>query len=275
MRVIGIGDNTVDIYLHLGKMFPGGNAVNVPVFVQRYGHEGTYIGALGHDNYGKLILDALKQEGVDTSHCRIVDAPNAYCEVTILDGERIFGDFSVGVRDQLALTGTDLSLINKHDLTHTSIYSAIETQLKTIRYVSSLLSFDFSQDWDKSYLEEILPFVDIAILSYPNPNRKEVEDLIFWTKSQGPQMVLLTQGKTGAYAYEGTHLFHQPPIQTEVVDTLGAGDAFAARFMVECIEGTPIDIALEKAAQSAAETCRYYGAFGHGVPIEKQNPRSI
>jgi fructoselysine 6-kinase len=275
MRVIGIGDNTVDIYLHLGKMFPGGNAVNVPVFAQRYGHKGTYIGCLGNDSYGRLILEALKQEGVDTSHCRVVYGPNAYCEVTILEGERIFGDFSVGVRDQLALTGTDLSVINKHDLTHTSIYSAIETQLTTIRYVSSLLSFDFSQDWDKPYLEEILPFVDIAILSYPNPDRKEVEDLIFWTKSQGPQMVLLTQGKTGAYAYEGTQLFHQPPIETEVLDTLGAGDAFAARFMVECIEGSPIEIALEKAAQSAAETCRYYGAFGHGVPIEIQNPRSI
>ncbi len=275
MQAIGIGDNTVDIYLDLGKMFPGGNAVNFPVFTQRYGHKGTYIGCLGNDNYGRLILEALKQEGIDTSHCRIIDGPNAYCEISILDSERHFGDFSIGVRDQLKLTETDLSVINEHDLTHTSIYSAMETQLTTIRRASSLLSFDFSQDWDKAYLKEILPFVDIAILSYPNPDRTEVEDLIFWTKSQGPQMVLLTQGKTGAYAYEGTQLFHQPPIKTEVLDTLGAGDAFAARFMVECVEGSPIEVALEKAAQSAAETCMYYGAFGHGVPIETQSTRSI
>jgi fructoselysine 6-kinase len=57
-------------------------------------------------------------------------------------------------------------------------------------------------------------------------------------------------------------------VETNVVDTLGAGDAFAARFLVEYLGGSPIGEALEKAALSAAETCGYYGAFGYGIPFQ-------
>ena len=65
MRIVGVGDNTVDKYLHLKMMFPGGNAVNVPVLARRYGHDASYIGWLGDDTYGHLILDALVAEGLD------------------------------------------------------------------------------------------------------------------------------------------------------------------------------------------------------------------
>ncbi len=63
VRVIGVGDNTVDRYLHLGRMFPGGNAVNVAVHARRLGHEASYIGWLGTDRYGRLLLDGLAAEG--------------------------------------------------------------------------------------------------------------------------------------------------------------------------------------------------------------------
>jgi len=46
---------------------------------------------------------------------------------------------------------------------------------------------------------------------------------------------------------------------------LGAGDAFAACFLIGYLEGEPIPKALESAARYAAETCSHYGAFGHGI----------
>jgi len=63
---------------------------------------------------------------------------------------------------------------------------------------------------------------------------------------------------------------HQGIVETKIVDTLGAGDAFAARFLVEYFDGRSIDIALSLAAQSAAETCSYFGAFGHGRMIQTE-----
>jgi len=266
--VIGVGDNTVDKYLHLGRMFPGGNAVNVAVLAHRYGHPASYIGWLGNDMYGNLLLNALKTEGVDTSHCRVLEAENAYCEVSLVDGERVFGTSSAGVCPQIALEEADLAFVREHDLTHTSIYSYIERDLPKLGEASDTLSFDFSQDWTRDYLAANLPHVDIAVLSYPDRPRSEVEGLMRWILGYGPRLVLVTQGGLGALVSNGKRVFHQGIIEADVVDTLGAGDSFAARFLTEYLEGTTIDEALFKAAQSAAETCGYYGAFGHGRAIE-------
>jgi fructoselysine 6-kinase len=75
----------------------------------------------------------------------------------------------------------------------------------------------------------------------------------------------VTQGRRGATVYDGQRIYRQPIVEAEVLDTLGAGDAFAARFLVEYLSGVSMPVALLEAARSAAETCGYYGAFGRGV----------
>lgn len=270
MRVIGVGDNTVDRYLHLELMFPGGNAVNVPVLAHRYGHQSSYLGWLADDLHGMLVYDSIKKEGVDCSHCRIVPGKNAYCEIRLQHGDRVFGAYDEGVCDQIELNAEDYEFIAAHDLTHTSVYSFIDPYIERLAEVSTTLSFDFSQEWDEPYLRNILPHIDIAILSHPGATSAEYEELLQWAVSLGPQLVLITAGETGAMLFDGQTIYRQEIKEVEqVVDTLGAGDAFAARFMVEFLDGTSIPLALDRAAQSAAETCQYYGAFGHGAPLWK------
>ena len=265
VRVIGVGDNTVDTYLDLGMMFPGGNAVNVAVLAHRYGHPASYVGWLGDDDRGRLILSALQKEGVDTSHCRVVNGPTAYNDVSLVDGDRVFGEYDYGVSAQIVLTEKDLRFVGQHDLTHTSIYSHIERDLEKLSDASRHLSFDFSDEWSREYLSDVLPWVDTAILSYPDRSETETEDLLRWIHARGPACALVTQGKRGAAVYDGQRVYRQPIVEAKVIDTLGAGDAFAARFLVEHLSGVPMQVALLEAAQSAAETCGYYGAFGHGI----------
>jgi fructoselysine 6-kinase len=273
MRVIGVGDNTVDRYLHLGQMFPGGNAVNVSVLANRYGYPSSYLGWLADDPHGRLIMEALAAEGVDCSHCRVVPGKNAYCEITLKDGDRVFGEYDEGVCDQINLSERDFEFISAHDLIHTSIYSFVEPFLEQLAEVSNMLSFDFSQEWNPAYLEQVLPHIDIAILSNPDASPAENENLLHWIATKGPRLVLITAGEGGALLSDG-HQVYQQNIEDveEVVDTLGAGDAFAARFMVEYLDGIPVPEALARAAQSAAETCQYYGAFGHGAALYKFQP---
>jgi fructoselysine 6-kinase len=267
IRVIGVGDNTVDTYLHMRMMFPGGNAVNVPVFARRYGHRASYIGWLGQDQRGQLILDALAAEDVDTSRCRVVDGPNGFCEVTIQNGDRVFGDYASGVCHQIKLTDHDYDFVARHDLTHTSIYSAIEVHLPRLSDAARHLSFDFSQDWDRRLLQDTAVWVDIALLSFPGHTLQETEDLASWVHDLGPRVVIVTRGSDSAVACDRIRTYHQPILETEVVDTLGAGDAFAARFMVDYLDGADVPTALASAARSGAEACTWYGAFGHGIPF--------
>jgi fructoselysine 6-kinase len=267
IRVVGVGDNTVDQYLHLGQMFPGGNAVNVAVLAQRYGHRGSYLGWLGNDVYGRLILGALREEGIDTAYCRIIDGENAHCAVDLVNGDRVFGASTAGVTTQLALTDEDLAYIAAHDLAHTSIYSHIERDLPGLKPTGAIVSFDFSSNWTREYLKQQLPYVDFALLSSPLQSVEETESLMRWVYQQGPRLVLVTQGSAGARVLTDGHIHHVGIVETEVIDTLGAGDSFIARFLVEYLGGTAIPEALQMAAQSAAHTCTYYGAFGHGAPI--------
>ena len=50
MRIVGVGDNVLDRYIDQGLMYPGGNAVNVPVLALRFGAEAAaYVGTVGDD----------------------------------------------------------------------------------------------------------------------------------------------------------------------------------------------------------------------------------
>jgi fructoselysine 6-kinase len=268
INVIGVGDNTVDRYLHLKKMFPGGNSVNVPVLAHRQGCPSAYLGWLAKDPHGLLVYNSLKEEGVDLSHCRLINGENAFCEVTLKDGDRVFGEFSEGVCSQIDLDQDDFQFISGFGLVHTSVYSFISPFLQQLKSVSKTLSYDFSQEWDEDTLAETLPFVDIALISNTVDKINENKELSKYAASFGPEIVLITSGECGALLYNGSQFFHQPiqPVE-EIVDTLGAGDAFIARFMVDYLCGISIKTALLNAADSAAKTCMYHGAFGHGVPI--------
>ncbi len=272
VSVIGVGDNTVDRYLHLGKMFPGGNTVNVPVLAHRLGSPAAYLGWLAQDPHGMLVYDALIDEGVDISHCRLVDGQNAFCEVSLKDGDRVFGNFSEGVCGQIELNDDDLHFISTFDLVHTSIYSFVTPYLKQLRAASKVLSYDFSSEWDQHSLAETLPFINIALLSNKVMKIEENKELINYACSFGPDLVLVTSGEQGALVFDGRQYFYQEIHSVgEIVDTLGAGDAFAASFMVNYLGGISLENALQKAAKYAAETCEYYGAFGHGAPLYIKN----
>jgi fructoselysine 6-kinase len=263
--LIGVGDNTVDTYTHQGMRYPGGNAVNVAVFAHRYGHPAAYLGWIGSDRNGQLILTSLQQEGLDLSHCRVVEGPNSFSPVSLVDGDRVFSKGDHGVSKQIALIADDYKYINQFDIVHSSTYSHLENCLAELKKASHCLSFDFSDRQDQTYLQAVLPYVDVALLSWPNSPDKEK-----WMReiyAMGPRLVLVTCGSDGAWVYDGKNFCHQGVVPVEVVDTMGAGDAFAARLLVEVVSGTPLQHAMEFAAQSAAMNCLQHGAFGHGEKI--------
>ena len=263
--LIGVGDNTVDTYVHLRKMFPGGNALNVAVLAKQLKHPAAYLGWLGKDERGELILSSLQAEGVDTTHCRLVsDKPTAYGMVELIDGDRVFGPAEHGASDLIHLEKDDFEFISRFDVVHTSVYSHLEQQLPDLKKASRCLSFDLSQRCDQNYLEMVLPYSDIASISLSDIPSKEQEALLRRMRAMGPRLVVATRGKHGSLVFDGQSMYHQDIVLVEAIDSLGAGDAFAACFLVDTADGTAIPLAMERAAHFAAQNCRHYGAFGYG-----------
>lgn len=265
--LIGVGDNTVDTYVHLRKLFPGGNAVNVAVFAKQLGHDAGYLGWLGKDERGDFILSSLKAEGLDVSYCRqVTEKPTAFSTVELVDGDRVFGPADNGACDLIYLEDEDFRYIHAFDVVHTSVFSHLEDQLPLLKKASKYLSFDLSQRRDLDYLKRVLPHTDIVFISLSEIPLSEQENLLRMMQAMGPKLVVATRGKQGSWVFDGNKFFHQAIIPVEVVDTLGAGDAFAACFLMDIRDGIEIPQAMEHSAHFAAQNCAHYGAFGYGKP---------
>jgi fructoselysine 6-kinase len=250
----------------MGMMYPGGNAVNVAVLAKRFGIDTSYTGWIGKDVYGQLVFSSLKEEGVDTTHTHIKEDVSNYTEIFLQDGDRKFGDTRRGASSKFQVENDDIEFLLKHDLIHTSYYGKTDVHLESLKSSDTPISFDFTDEFTTEYLNNYIPFIDIAILSISDRKIDKVESFMENLHSKGPEIIICTMGEYGAYLFNGK-LYHQPSINVEVVDTLGAGDGFIARFLVEYLRKTKIEEALKRAAQSASKVCLYYGAFGRGKPI--------
>jgi fructoselysine 6-kinase len=143
IKLLGLGDNTVDTYVDLGLQFPGGNAVNVAVLARRLGCTTAYLGCLGDDEAGAFVDAALRLEGVDLSRCRRPAGPNARVLIAHNDGDRRFVRSFPGVRSEWGpFVPDDLAYIAGFGHVHTSIYSALGPALAAIGTAARSLSFD-------------------------------------------------------------------------------------------------------------------------------------
>ena len=56
LRVLGLGDNVVDKYMHIRTMYPGGNALNFAVYAKMFGIEAGYLGVFGDDEAAPMCM---------------------------------------------------------------------------------------------------------------------------------------------------------------------------------------------------------------------------
>jgi fructoselysine 6-kinase len=108
--------------------------------------------------------------------------------------------------------------------------------------------------------------VTVATFSACGASDEEVREILDRASGAGVPTVIVTRGSAGAVVSDGTTVATRTPHRADVVDTLGAGDAFIARALVALLEGgSPAEI-VEAATAYAALTCQYFGAFGHEAP---------
>lgn len=274
MKIIGVGDNTVDVYLHQNKMYPGGNSVNVPELALRAGAEAAaYVGILGDDVAGRLMADSLKSDGLDLSRVRIVHGTNSKNAI-VLDknndrnwaGNNLGGDCA---GYQLRFTPEDIDYITSYDVLHTSVHSEIPYLLPLVKG-KIFLSMDFSDGYTDERIKELCPYLDIAFFSSSGLTKEEMEGIIGQMLSAGARIVVCTMGMDGSVITDGVERIFQPAVKSTepVVDTLGAGDTYIAAFLLEYWHSRDMRKAAMKGAQFALTTLRYYGAFGHGVEAD-------
>ena len=126
------------------------------------------------------------------------------------------------------------------------------------------VSFDFGSR-PAEYCAPLLPHVTLGVFSL-DPG-EEAEGLLEGAIQSGCKVALATGGRAGAWALIDGRVHHAPAaVTTDVVDTLGAGDAFIGSFLVGYLRQDDPDAMLQQAALAAAEAVKVHGAFGYGRP---------
>ncbi len=293
IRVLGLGDNVVDKYLHIRTMYPGGNALNIAVLAKLMGIEAGYLGVFGDDEAASHVYRTIVDLGIDVSHCRFYHGENGYAEVRLDDGDRVFvgtNQGGVSLEHPISeLTGLELDYIAGFDVCHSSIFSYAEEALPAIRKVSPFVSYDFSNRYDEEYLKKCCPYIDMAVISCGDMPEDDILEQMRRILSYGCRhIVLATRGSLGAILMIDGKIYEQSPCLVEAVDTMAAGDSFITSFLVNYLDGMKdavdfseesgargvtsieqykdllIRTSLYRAAVFAAGNCQRDGSFGFG-----------
>lgn len=261
MRFATVGDNCVDAYEEWNQYYPGGNPVNVAVYLLRLGEEASYTGAVGDDKYGQTMKDALKSKKVDISHVKTLHGDTAVTKVELVNGDRVFTDYSEGVLKDFKLTEEDIDFLCGHDLVISGIWGMIEDDLPKIKEKGVPIAFDFSDQLEHPIVEKAIGSVTYAFFSDDRGDSQELREYMKKMQEKGPKLVLVTLGDKGSICYDGAEFYKFGILPCEVVDTMGAGDSFIAGFLRAIMKGEGILESMRAGAENSCVTLGYQGAW--------------
>ena len=287
MDIVAFGDNIVDRFVDRRIAYPGGNCVNVAVFAADAGADAAYVGVVGDDPAGDMVLDALRRRGVDSTHVVRRHGPTGVTDLVTRDGDRVFLDWNDGgvtTSAPYVIDPAELAWFDEARLVHSSVYSAAERELPKLRSVGPVVSFDYSSEPEyrtDAYLRSTAPYVDLALFSGGAATAGDVARLAGRAAGSGAGLVLVTRGSSGAVLTDGAWSIEHPAVvvpEDEIVDTTGCGDAFLTGFVLRLLDGgwergrVPAPEicadALRAGAERAARQCYVEGAFGMGRPYD-------
>ncbi|MCD6318799.1 carbohydrate kinase family protein [Candidatus Aerophobetes bacterium] len=249
------------------KKSGGGSAANTVYAMAKMGFSCGFIGKVGKDKEGKVLLKELKEVGVDTTKIK-QEGKSGICLI-LLDkkGERsIF--ISPNINDTLRDNEVDIDYINKAKFLHmTSFLGEISfaTQKRIAKEAKVPLSFDPGEPHATKGLKKLMPILKRSFILFPTEKEVEIltgKDYKNGAKEllgYGAKIVVCTRGEKGSYIISQEGEWEIPARKEKVVDTTGAGDVYAAGFLAGLLKGASLPLCGRLATKSAAQSIKGYG----------------
>lgn len=263
-----------------------GAETNVAIGLSRLGLKVGWASRLGADSMGRSLLASMRSEGIDCSHV-IFDATRStgfQIKGRVTDGSDppVESHRKGSAASQMGLADVDVAWLRSARHLHaTGVFAAIsETSLQAalkcmdvMRAAGRSISFDTnlrptlwsSTEAMRHWINElasradwVLPGIDEGLLL---TGHDRPEDIARFYRERGAKLVVVKLGAAGAY-YDsdvaGTGRVEGFPV-TQVVDTVGAGDGFAAGVVSALLEGRSVPDALRRGAWIGARAVQVLG----------------
>ncbi|MCW8899979.1 MAG: carbohydrate kinase [Gammaproteobacteria bacterium] len=257
-----------------GSRILGGAPFNVAWHSQAFGLAPLFISRVGDDELGQEILLAMREWGMETQGIQI-DAQHktGIVDVTFNDGEPSYNivnnsawDF---IDDKDIPEIKECSLLYHGSLTlRNSVSENSLTCLKQSYADSIFVDINLRPPWwDLQKIKKILKTThwlklnqdELALLV---PGEKDVEKQArYLIEHYKPELVVVTLGEAGAIAVTATEMFSvEPDSATNIIDTVGAGDAFSSVLVLGLHKGWPLQKLLNRAQIFASHVVGLRGA---------------
>lgn len=259
-----------------GTEVSGGSAANTMAGFASFGGKGGFIGKVADDQLGEIFRHDLRSSGIEfDTPALIAGEPTGRCLILVTDdGDRTMNTF-LGAAVELNEHDIDEDIIKRakvlylegylfdRDQAKAAFRKAAEIAKKHGTKVSLSLSDPFCVDRHKAdFIDLVDNHVDILFA-----NEQEIMslyDVFEW--DQVPAIVeqkdligALTRSEKGSLIIQDDQIFEVPTPQVKVMDTTGAGDAYAAGFLYGYTEGMDLYKCGELGSAAAAEVIQIMG----------------
>lgn len=282
-RVVVVGSANLDILVQVPALptpgetvigdsirrLPGGKGANQAVAAARAGATVAFVSAVGVDEGGRLTLDSLASEGIDSSGVReLPDVPTGSAIVLVAhDGEN---EIAIVQGANAELTATDVEramstlrldagdvVLVSFEITDEAVTAAAASARRAGAY------FIVNPAPARPLNETILGAHPLLL-----PNTTEAQAISGLVGEAGARRlatssgapVIVTLGGDGVLLVDGEQVEHLPAMPTTVVDTTGAGDTFAGILSARIASGDALEAAISWAAAGAAISVSTAGA---------------
>ena len=222
----------------------GGSAANTVVGIARLGCKSGYIGKVGCDREGEMLIKDFCDEGVNTDGVIRAEEGESGSVLGFVDkkGARALY-INPGVNDTIKLDEVNSRYVSQAQFLHLTSFvgeQSFQTQKKLLDIIADnvKVSFDPGALYARKGFLNLEPIIRRAYVLMPNAIELELltgeidyrkgADVII---GKGVKIVAVKLGGEGCYVTDGQERHLISPFKVEVVDTTGAGDAFCAGFL--------------------------------------------
>lgn len=286
-ELVAMGRTGVDIYprdhgvgledVRTFEKFLGGTATNVAVAAARYGHTSALVTHVGRDAFGRYVRQEAERLGVDPAYITAIPGegpptPVTFCEVFPPDDFPLYF-YRYPTAPDLMIEPSELPL---EEIRGAGVYWSTVTGLsqepsrsahfvawdERARRTHTILDLDYRPmfwahpDEASEQVGKALEHVTVAV-----GNREECEVAVGETEPQraadalldrGLELAVVKQGPKGVLAATRDERVEVPPFLVEVVNGLGAGDAFGGALVHGLLSGWDLHRILEFANVAGA-----------------------
>lgn len=261
--------------LDYGKKIPvkivdsqiAGSAPNVAVGLSRMGKKTAVVSVMGQDGTRKLAMEVMKSEGVDTRFIKTnPKSESSFSVVLSYKGEKTI--LASHLPRAYRLPNIDgpkwlymSELGDGYEKLFADVVSAVRLHKIRLGFNPGVVQINQG----KQVLFDLIKVTTLLVVNLEEAQTltkektSEIHGLLAALYRLGAKTVVITDGKNGAWSFDGVATHFCPIFPTKVVESTGAGDAFSSGMIGALSHNLPLSEALRWGAVNSASVIGYVG----------------